>query len=64
MNVDLPWVPDDLRDRPHDRSSIFETFKANLVRCNKKFEIISGLGELRLQRAIQAIENYKFNEFN
>jgi NadR type nicotinamide-nucleotide adenylyltransferase len=64
MDVDLPWILDDLRDRPHDRKAIFETFKKNLIDHNREFVVISGLGEDRLHNAIRAIENHKTNETN
>jgi NadR type nicotinamide-nucleotide adenylyltransferase len=64
MDVDLPWVHDDLRDRPNDRNSIFNTFKTNLERWNKNFTIISGTGDRRFKTAIRAIENYRLNEFD
>jgi NadR type nicotinamide-nucleotide adenylyltransferase len=59
LDVDLPWIPDDLRDRPHDRKSIFSTFKSNLLIYNKNFEIISGMNEDRFKAAVTAIENYR-----
>jgi NadR type nicotinamide-nucleotide adenylyltransferase len=29
-NIDTPWVPDDLRDKPHDREGMFKRFKSTL----------------------------------
>ncbi len=59
LDVDLPWIPDDLRDRPHDRKPIFEKFKTNLLDYNKNFEIISGVDEDRFEAAVHAIENHR-----
>ena len=41
-NIDVPWEKDDLRDRPNDREEIFTTFKEFLTRYDKKFVILSG----------------------
>jgi HTH-type transcriptional repressor of NAD biosynthesis genes len=61
MDIDLPWVQDDLRDRPNNRPEIFEQFQAALVQWNKNYVKISGTGSLRFENALKAINNYPFN---
>ncbi|MGB0259806.1 MAG: AAA family ATPase [Flavobacteriaceae bacterium] len=57
MSTDLPWIADDLRDRPNDRSHMFERFQQSLIDHNKPYVIISGDGDTRFKMAIDAIEN-------
>ena len=56
--VDIPWIKDDLRDRPNNRQEMFEIFKAELD--NKKFNylIVNGNQNTRLKMAIKFIDNY------
>ncbi len=42
LNVDIPWVKDDLRDRPHERLEMFKAHKLELDKLSVKFDIISG----------------------
>ena len=42
LNVDTPWVKDDLRDRPHDRLEMFKAHKLELDILNVRFDIITG----------------------
>jgi len=58
MNIDLPWVADDLRDRPNDRSFIFERFQQTLIDHHKPYVTVSGLGDERLASAVNAIKNH------
>ncbi len=58
MNIDLPWVADDLRDRPNDRSFIFERLKQALIDHHKPYVTVSGLGDERLASAVNAIKNH------
>ncbi|MEO9953366.1 ATP-binding protein [Nonlabens sp.] len=57
LDVDIPWVADDLRDKPEDRKGMFQYFKQGLQDFNKKYVIISGTGENRFKNALAAIEN-------
>lgn len=54
-DVDVPWEPDDLRDRPEGREAIFETFKKALVENNKPFLTLSGDAGSRLEKAIEIL---------
>jgi nicotinamide riboside kinase len=57
MNIDLPWVKDDLRDKPNERKGMFDSFMNALIENDKKFELISGNFDERKQKAITSIEN-------
>lgn len=54
-NIDTPWVPDDLRDKPHDREGMFQKFKSSLQLNNKPFIILSGDENERFELAVSAI---------
>lgn len=56
MNIDLPWQADEQREHPHLRDFFFQWYKKNLEEAARPFVIISGLGEERLQQAIQEID--------
>lgn len=56
-DIDLPWEPDPLREHPDKRAEIFQMYLTALKTNNLPFEIISGIGEHRLERAVQAIES-------
>lgn len=61
-NIDLPWEPDGIRDRPHDRAAMHRLFKKELIIRNLPFIEISGNQHERLQRAIRAIDEYCLNQ--
>jgi NadR type nicotinamide-nucleotide adenylyltransferase len=56
-DVDLPWEPDPLREHPDRRTEIFQLYFDALSAAGLPFEIISGFGDQRLERAVQAIES-------
>jgi len=58
-DTDLPWHNDPQREYPHLRRFFFDWFASELSRLNFPFKIISGIGELRLQAAIDAVEVIK-----
>ncbi len=55
-DVDVPWVKDDLRDKPEDRQHTFEVFKNTLIENQKPFIVLSGNAEERFQKAAVAIK--------
>ena len=57
MNIDVPWVKDDLRDKPNERKEMFDSFMKALIDNDKKFEIISGNFKERKEKAIRIINN-------
>ena len=56
-DIDVPWEKDVLRDRPHQRQEIFITFKNFLVKYDKKFVILSGELNERIEIVKSKIEN-------
>lgn len=54
-NIDVPWVPDDLRDKPYDREGMFEKFKSSLSFYNKPFIELKGNENERFETAVSAI---------
>lgn len=51
MDIDLPWVADNLRENPHNRLQLFNAFKNELHFFKKPFTIISGTNEERFKQA-------------
>lgn len=54
---DLPWVDDPLRENPHDRERLFDLYQAELQGAGRRYAVVSGLGDNRLQCALAAIRN-------
>ncbi|APG60983.1 AAA family ATPase [Christiangramia salexigens] len=54
--IDVPWTPDDLRDKPHDREGMFKRFKNALEAHNRPYVLLSGNREERLTSAIKKID--------
>jgi len=55
-NIDVPWVKDDLRDRPDNREEMFNYFKGQLDINEIQYSVISGDKEERLKRAILILD--------
>lgn len=56
-DIDIPWEPDPLRDRPFDRKTLFRIFKAKLDDNRRSYQLISGDRKHRMQQAVAAVEN-------
>lgn len=54
-NIDTPWIPDDLRDKPHDREGMFKRFKSALKLAKRPFIILEGNEDQRFETAVLAI---------
>ena len=54
--IDIPWVADDLRDKPAERVEMFDYFKSTLEKYNKNFIILKGNKKQRLEKAINHID--------
>ena len=54
-DIDLPWVPDGIRDQPNDRAAIHQQFQEALGSFRIKAETIQGTGPVRLEHAIAAV---------
>ena len=55
-NIDIPWVKDDLRDRPDNREEMFNYFKGQLDVNEIQYSVVSGGKEERLKRAILTLD--------
>ena len=54
--IDVPWTPDDLRDKPYDREGMFQRFQNNLEQYNKPYVLLKGNREERLKNAVKEID--------
>ena len=55
---DVPWIPDPLRENPHNRDLLFDLHVEELNRLGKVFEIIEGNWDQRTANAIRIVTNY------
>jgi len=56
-DVDLPWEADPLREHPKKRTHFFDLFYNELKSRDLNFAVISGNGQERIDKAIQAIDS-------
>jgi NadR type nicotinamide-nucleotide adenylyltransferase len=56
MDIDLPWVGDVLRENPHNRETLFNSFLKELQHYRKPFTVVSDIEKKRLTNAIEALE--------
>jgi NadR type nicotinamide-nucleotide adenylyltransferase len=56
--IDIPWTPDPQREHPHMREKLFELYLEEMTERNLPFEVVSGLGILRLDNAISIIQKH------
>jgi nicotinamide riboside kinase len=54
--VDVPWQPDDLRDKPNEREEMLVTFRKALEDTGRRFILLEGNREERLRKAIFQID--------
>ena len=55
-DIDIPWVKDDLRDRPNNREEMFNAFKKALIKYDKPYVLVSGNIDNRMQIATKEID--------
>ncbi len=55
-DTDLPWEPDPVREHGDDREFFFDWYRREIEQLSKPYVVVQGLGDSRLQSAIQAIE--------
>lgn len=56
--IDVPWLPDDLRDKPNEREYMFRQFKQMLNQHKKSYILLEGNHEQRMKKVIDTIDNY------
>lgn len=54
-DVDIPWVPDDLRDKPNERVIMFKAFKKELEKQNLTYVVLKGSYKTRMDIATKHI---------
>ncbi|WP_282085513.1 ATP-binding protein [Aquimarina algiphila] len=64
--IDVPWIPDDLRDKPHQREEMFLSFKECLNKHNLPYIVIKGDKNSRFEKAVTNISQLikKKSEYN
>ncbi|WP_037317593.1 AAA family ATPase [Salegentibacter sp. Hel_I_6] len=60
--IDVPWTPDDLRDKPGDRIGMFNRFEAELIKSQKHYVILKGNLEQRFETAVKKIDELLKNK--
>ena len=58
MDLDLPWQDDPLRDFPNLRGHFMQVWHDELKAVGANYEVISGLGDDRLQNAMKAVKGF------
>lgn len=54
--IDTPWVEDDLRDKPNQRSEMFTIFENVLIQRKLPYTVLKGNLKQRLQKATSIIK--------
>jgi nicotinamide riboside kinase len=57
-DIDVAWVPDGQRQNRDDRAHLAQRFKDELILAGSKFSMVSGRGEMRTQKAVEAVEEF------
>ena len=55
-DIDIPWVKDDLRDRPNNRKEMFNSFKEALIKYKRPYILVSGDLNNRIQTSTKEID--------
>ncbi len=56
LDIDVPWVDDSQRDLGNRREEFFELCRKRLEQYNRKYIVISGNWQERMNRAIEAVD--------
>jgi len=54
--IDTPWEPDDLRDKPDHRDTMFKAFENALIENDRPYVLLKGNKKERLETAIKYID--------
>ncbi|WP_159022453.1 AAA family ATPase [Formosa sp. L2A11] len=55
--IDIPWVADDVRDKPNERETMFNAFEKALIDYNKPYVLLKGTFKERFDLAVKQIDN-------
>jgi len=61
--IDLPWTYDEQREHPHLRAYFFDLYEMELRHRQWPYYIVKGLGQDRLENAVQIINGYFKSNF-
>jgi NadR type nicotinamide-nucleotide adenylyltransferase len=56
LKPDIPWQPDDVRDREHRREEMHQLFRSKLEALGLAYVEIGGDGEARFRAAVEVVE--------
>jgi len=56
LRPDIEWEYDPLRESPKYRDQLFEAYEKYLKESGKKYHVISGQGNKRLERAVKIVQ--------
>jgi HTH-type transcriptional repressor of NAD biosynthesis genes len=56
-DIDVPWIADPQRDRPHMRDYFHDLFRRELESRQRRFAIINGSFDERFKKAIRAVDD-------
>lgn len=59
--IDLPWLPDGVRDRGEQREEMQQLFRDAVASSGVPFATITGVGDERLQRALDVIDELRLD---
>lgn len=62
--IDTPWEEDDLRDKPEERLEMFTAFENALKEYQRPYILLKGNKEVRLKKAVNAIDALLENKHN
>ena len=57
--IDTPWEPDDLRDRPYEREKLFRIFESELQHHQLPYTLLEGSLKERIHKATQVLKTLK-----
>jgi NadR type nicotinamide-nucleotide adenylyltransferase len=60
--IDLPWIADGVRDRGESREEMQQLFRDAVIASGVPFATITGIGEERRQRAVDAIDELRLDD--
>ncbi len=58
LDIDMPWQDDPLRNFPNQREHFMQVWHQELKVLNANYKVISGIGEMRFQNAVKAIDTF------
>jgi NadR type nicotinamide-nucleotide adenylyltransferase len=59
-DIDLPWEEDPLREHPNKRKELFDSFEQTLIKYQKPYSIIKGMGYKRIESALDSFLRNKY----